>query len=203
MPKSTFINLSEEKKNAIELILIDVYSKNPATLVTVSDIVKRADFSRAAFYKYFEDIEDAHQYIIRRGTDVTHEKIMRYIGHSRNDFFKGINDYLIHVTDISSEAVEYKVLQILIQNGNTVLFNKENALMMLEDDRMIQSWLKLLAINHFDITDNSEAISFLYFIMALIMDSLSTYLVQAMSAEEMLADFAYKQRWVEHGIKKS
>ena len=75
--------------------------------------------------------------------------------------------------------------------------------MMLEDDRMIQSWLKLLDINHFDITDNSEAISFLYFIMALIMDSLSTYLVQAMSAEEMLADFAYKQRWVEHGIKKS
>lgn len=200
MPKQTFVNLSDSKKSAIDLILIDLYSKYPASLINVSDVVSKADFSRAAFYKYFEDIEDAHQYIIRNSTNAIHGKIMQYIYQNKDDLFLGIRHYLEYVTSLSKDSLEFKKIELLIRNGAAVMPKLE-----ISDDiannQMVKPWLEILKNNGLRITTPEESLTFLYFIMEMTMDNIGYYILGKETVENTLKDFAYKVKWLEHGIK--
>lgn len=66
MPKDTFINLPIERQSRIETILLDIFSEKHLSRVNVSEIVEKMQMSRGSFYKYFEDLEDAYQYIIKK-----------------------------------------------------------------------------------------------------------------------------------------
>lgn len=66
---------------------------------------------------------------------------------------------------------------------------------------MVQQWLDLLKINQITMDTTEEAISFLYFVMALVMNSLTDYMVNQWTAEELVEDFRYKVKWLEIGIK--
>ena len=66
---------------------------------------------------------------------------------------------------------------------------------------MVQQWLDLLKINQITMDTTEEAISFLYFVMALVMNSLTDYMVNQWTAEELVEDFRYKVKWLEIGVK--
>jgi TetR/AcrR family transcriptional regulator len=64
MPKSTFLNLSSEKRDricevAIETFLADGYDK-----ASITQIVARAGIAKGSFYQYFEDKADLFRYLI-------------------------------------------------------------------------------------------------------------------------------------------
>ena len=200
MPKTTFLNLAPTKKDAINDILIKLYATKPASLVTVSEIVQEADFSRAAFYKYFVDIEDAHQYIIRYTTDQVHRTIMKFLTTPDQQLFTGLRDYLVYVTELPVTAPELRYLALLTKNGNTIAF-KPDQLPTEPENHLVTPWLKILAANEIKITNQTEAIAFLYFLMELTMTSVSYYISGSQTAAEMLQDFNFKIQWLEHGIK--
>lgn len=197
MPKQTFVNLSESKKAAIDLILIDLYSQFPASLVTVSDVIKKSTFSRAAFYKYFEDIEDAHQYIVRVGTDHVHHDIMTYINQEPNNIFGGIEKYLLSISHLDPKSTEYKMLSMLIKNGSVQIPKSTEHL----NAAMVDPWISILKDNHIKISNAQESIAFLYFIMDLTMDSIGYYVLGSQNKDEMIKNYQYKVQWVEKGIK--
>jgi AcrR family transcriptional regulator len=64
MPKATFFNLSEEKRDRIMTAAIDEFSKYDYNEVTVSKIVKEAGIPKGSFYQYFEDKFDLFFHII-------------------------------------------------------------------------------------------------------------------------------------------
>ncbi len=66
MPKETFLNLSQKKKQHIEQILLEKFYNRHISQVKVSEIVEAMQMSRGAFYKYFQDLEDAYSYLIHK-----------------------------------------------------------------------------------------------------------------------------------------
>ena len=64
MPKETFFNLPEEKRQNIYNIAIDEFSNKPYEKVSISQIVSRAKIAKGSFYQYFEDKEDLYTYLI-------------------------------------------------------------------------------------------------------------------------------------------
>lgn len=66
---------------------------------------------------------------------------------------------------------------------------------------MVEQWLDLLKINQIVMATTEEAISFLYFVMALVMNSLTDYMINQWTAEELVEDFRYKVKWLEIGVK--
>jgi len=64
MPKQTFLNLSEEKKNRIVDKCYDLFIDLPYEEITIREIVKRLGISIGSFYKYFEDKEDLYLYLM-------------------------------------------------------------------------------------------------------------------------------------------
>ena len=64
MPKETFYNLNEEKKEKIEKAIINEFSRNSFEKASISNIIEEAKIPRGSFYQYFDDKEDAVKYII-------------------------------------------------------------------------------------------------------------------------------------------
>ena len=75
IPKSTFFNLSEEKKERIIEAALDEFAEYTYYKSSVTRIVKKADIAKGSFYQYFTDKEDLYEYIIM----MISEKKMEYM----------------------------------------------------------------------------------------------------------------------------
>jgi len=64
MPKETFYNLPDAKREAITAIAIEEFADHPYASVSISRIVARAGIAKGSFYQYFEDKEDLYTYLL-------------------------------------------------------------------------------------------------------------------------------------------
>ena len=152
------------------MILLDTFYNQSVSQVKVSHIVEQMEMSRGAFYKYFVDLEDAYAYIVKQQSLLIHQDILDYIAQYKNDFFHGIEQYLIFCSHLETDSAYWKGL-LLLHN------------------------------NEFQIHETQEAISFLYFIMEVVMNSLTDFIVNDWTPEELIMDYHYKIKWIIKGIK--
>ena len=53
MPKSTFYNLSKEKREKIEAAIKNEFGRNSFSKASISNIIQEANIPRGSFYQYF------------------------------------------------------------------------------------------------------------------------------------------------------
>lgn len=70
------------------------------------------------------------------------------------------------------------------------------------ESKMLKEWFKLLEMNDFSIKSEDEALSFLYFVMELIIHSLTDFIANDWTSEQLLQDFHYKVKWLTPGLTK-
>jgi AcrR family transcriptional regulator len=194
MPKATFNHLPPEKKVFVRNVLLQVFSAKPLSQVKVSEIVDALQMSRGIFYKYFEDLNDAYNYLIHDSANRIHGRILRKIGEHQQDFFKGLELFLVEALAYEKESDAFKELQLLTRNS--YLFSYRS-----EDPHGAVAWQAILEQNEFQINSQAEAYSFLYFSMKLVIDSLTDAYANQWSTEELLTDFAFKVKWLKQGIQ--
>ena len=78
MPKETFQNLEQEKKNRILEAAINEFSEQTYESAKISNIIKEAKIPRGSFYQYFEDKFDLYNFIFD------------YIGNQKMEFMKDL-----------------------------------------------------------------------------------------------------------------
>lgn len=64
MPKDTFLNLSEDKKNKIINAAKKEFARVTIEEASIKNIVEEAEIARGSFYQYFESKEDLLKYIL-------------------------------------------------------------------------------------------------------------------------------------------
>ncbi len=64
MPKMTFNNLPEEKKDRIIKIAITEFASKPYEAASISEIVRKAGIAKGSFYQYFNDKKDLYRHLI-------------------------------------------------------------------------------------------------------------------------------------------
>ncbi|WP_176461840.1 TetR/AcrR family transcriptional regulator [Anaeromicrobium sediminis] len=75
MPKSTFFNIEEEKRNRIEKAAFNEFYKNKFNEASINNIVKEAKISKGSFYQYFEDKYDIYKHIM----DIISQEKIKYL----------------------------------------------------------------------------------------------------------------------------
>lgn len=198
MPKSTFLNLPNEKKQRLIEILLENFSARHISQVKVADIVEDMAMSRGAFYKYFEDLEDAYTYTIQYYSIQIHRDILKYISQNKQDFFQGIENYLAWCSELEQKSSYWQAIRFLTRSDDFT--NHQRTKPSAESGRL-KEWFKLLKANGFHITSEEEAISFLYFIMDLVINSLTDYIANDWTTDELLQDYRYKVKWLQKGLK--
>ncbi len=78
MPKQTFLNLSEEKRNTLIDIAIEEFANNDYNTASVSKIVEKAGIAKGSVYQYFEDKQDLFMYLM----DVSNKAMLEFITQS-------------------------------------------------------------------------------------------------------------------------
>jgi AcrR family transcriptional regulator len=64
MPKDTFFNLPEEKRERLLNIALDEFAHRPYKAASVSRIVDKAGIAKGSFYQYFENKQDLYRYLL-------------------------------------------------------------------------------------------------------------------------------------------
>lgn len=75
IPKQTFFNLDEKKRNRIVECAIDEFADTNFDNAKLSNIIKNAQIARGSFYQYFEDKKDLYLYIM----DIVKDRKLAYM----------------------------------------------------------------------------------------------------------------------------
>ncbi|ABR50741.1 transcriptional regulator, TetR family [Alkaliphilus metalliredigens QYMF] len=75
MPKQTFFNLPDEKRERIIGVAIEEFSKNSFDNASISKVAERANIAKGSLYQYFEDKKDLYKFMI----DIATQKKMHYL----------------------------------------------------------------------------------------------------------------------------
>lgn len=64
MPKQTFLNLPEEKRNHIIDVAVDEFAEYGLENASTNRIVEKSGISKGSFYQYFDDKKDVFMYLV-------------------------------------------------------------------------------------------------------------------------------------------
>lgn len=91
MPKETFFNLPDEKRQLILDLAIEEFAGNDYKNASVSNIVNRAGIAKGSFYQYFDDKRELYFYLLELAAD---EKKKFLAERQPPDPQMGLFDYL-------------------------------------------------------------------------------------------------------------
>lgn len=115
MPKQTFFNLKEDKKEKIEKALIKEFSRNSFEKASISNIILEANIPRGSFYQYFEDKEDAIYYIIDKYLEKEKNKIYQYLLRNKGDIFETAVNIYEDMAKITERDENERLLKNILQ----------------------------------------------------------------------------------------
>lgn len=111
MPKETFFNLPEEKRQRIFQVALEEFAAHPYRQVSVNRIVRRAGIPKGSFYQYFGDKRDLFFYLLQRAGEIK----MRYLAPAlqqaeQYDFFTLLRELYLHGLRMAEEHPLYVAL---------------------------------------------------------------------------------------------
>lgn len=117
MPKDTFFNLSEDKKNRIMEIVIDEFANNDYQNVSISRIVKNASIAKGSFYQYFIDKKDLYGYLIHKISEKKVEYLRHHLQEQQEiDFFEFLKSVCVAGIIFSKENPKFsKIAERLVK----------------------------------------------------------------------------------------
>lgn len=119
MPKDTFFNLPEEKRERIIDAAIDEFAAYPYHQARVTVIADQAGIAKGSFYQYFEDKKDLFKYLI----ELMVEKKFLYINRNmveskeRYDFFQLLREVYLSGIRFAKENPRFVPIGIMLASN--------------------------------------------------------------------------------------
>ena len=165
MPKATFYNLTEEKREKIEKAIKKEFGRTSFSKASISKIITEAQIPRGSFYQYFEDKEDAIKYIIENFIKEEKEEMKKILEMNNGDIFKAMVDLYMHVVNQNENQEDLNLCKNILQRlkedniSITLEMKKENlqdkiknkniinkSLLNLNDEKDFDYIIKILTI---------------------------------------------------------
>ncbi len=123
MPKETFFNLAEEKREKIIRSAIHEFVEHGYEKGNIGDIAKAAGVSKGSMYQYFEDKKELFNYAVKWSLEMMTKKFNNY--SAENDGLKNIFEfYLKNLKDIWIKMTEEREVVIFVEDVFLGKYNK-------------------------------------------------------------------------------
>lgn len=179
MPKSTFFRLNEEKRRKVDEALIKEFNRVSFERASISNIVKEAKIPRGSFYQYFEDKEDAINYIIKKVITVEYEKVYSIMKEKNGDIFESflcLYDYSIQET---TENDNYKLVRNILLE-----LRKRNINILNYDKKMIGDIIKLINIDNLKIETEED----IFYVLKMLIIIIRTTVIEVVSKNKTIEE---------------
>lgn len=116
MPKATFFNLPEKKRQSLIKAMELEFSRVPVFEASIANIVKTAGISRGSFYQYFEDKEDAYYYILQEQANRRNKQFIEQLTNHQGDLFEAITAFYYELLIELPDDKEYNFFRNALLN---------------------------------------------------------------------------------------
>lgn len=190
MPKDTFLNLPEQKKEKILYVLKKEFQSKPYQKVNIKSIMEKLDIARGSFYQYFENLEDSYFTILDNETVDIHILFIRIFNANERDLHKTLMDYGEQVANIIFHKDSY-----MIYKNKYLYWNEE----------LNQSWNRKhkTHISFFQNKEIYESIDMekIHFIKSIIHNLIERNFQEEWTKERFLDKYYQHIIWIEKGIQ--
>lgn len=200
MPKQTFFNLSEDKRNRIIQSAMQIFSKYSLNDASISEIIESANISRGSFYQYFEDKTDLYMYLIGLFKKNYHSLMIKKFQKYDGDFYQGYKDYCCFYIQNITESKKFGFFENLYLGMNYQL-NRENINVLFTDERKRRLY-DVVDLSDTKISTPEELMEVLQFLHELLNNVIMEGFWRSLSVKETQAIFLKRLDWVFYGIRK-
>ena len=201
MPKQTFFNLPEEKKQNLIAAAEIEFSKVPLMKASVANIIKIAGIPRGSFYQYFENIEDLYMYLLEQETDKKKEEFISLLKKHHGDIIETVTEmyenFLVEMPDEEEHAfLKNGILNFTNRDGYSLtdLFDTAN------ESEYAKEIIYLIDKERLNIKENNELIHIMQIIMAVVFRNFIEKFLKELSDEEAMDNFRIEMNLLKHGL---
>jgi AcrR family transcriptional regulator len=201
MPKQTFFNLPEEKKQNLIAAAEIEFSKVPLMKASVANIIKTAGIPRGSFYQYFENIEDLYMYLLEQETEKRKEDFISLLKKHHGDIIETVTEmyenFLVEMPDEEERAfLKNGILNFTNKDGYSLtdLFDTAN------ESNYAKDIIHLIDKKRLNINENNELIHIMQIIMAVVFRNFIEKFLKELSDEEAMNNFRIEMNLLKHGL---
>jgi AcrR family transcriptional regulator len=197
MPKETFFNLEEKKKQRILDAAKKEFTHNELLKSRVSNIIKDANIPRGSFYQYFEDLNDLYYYVI---DGVFNDMFQTGIERTADtdDLFEFT---LLTFNDDFNRYREDKRKRFMMNIMRSISTNDEySQLQKKRHEVYITSILSELDLSNIRIKKHKELIKIYHLLQDLKRNVIQRSMFEKISKEEAVEELKWQLDLVKHGI---
>ena len=199
MPKSTFYNLSSEKREKIEQAIKNEFGRNSFSKASISNIIQEANIPRGSFYQYFEDKEDAIKYVIENFVQMEKEEIINLLKQNDGDIFQTVKDIFIYIIDKNKNDKEMflcrNIMQKLKQDNVNIFEEIKN------EQSKKQKFRDLINLEILNIETEDELKYVLRVLASIMSVEVIDVISQKKSKEEGIKDLEFEINLLEKGLR--
>lgn len=190
MPKDTFLNLSDEKKQKILNVLKKEFQTKPYYKVNVKTIVEELKIARGSFYQYFENLEDSYFTILDQETIDIHLLFTEIFLAEGHDLHKSLIAFGKRAAEILFDQEHYMIYK------NRYLYWNED---------LDRGWRERFKTERkfFKDADGNDRMDpeQIRFIKSVVHDLIKRIFQEEWSKEEFLQKYEQHIFWIEKGVR--
>ncbi len=202
MPKQTFYNLPEDKKQLLLEALEAEFSRVPFFEASISNIVKIADIPRGSFYQYFEDKEDAYFYLLNAQAEGIKETFVEHLKDNDGDLFQTMYDLYKWTLKEISKSDGINLLRNAFLNmthkTETTFYTIFNG----KDHNQLDEISCLINKHQLNIDKDSDLLFVMKIISSVTFHNLIEKLAKNISDEEALNNYCFELKLLKEGLIK-
>ncbi len=143
MPKPTFFNLPEDKRNRILEEAVIEFRDNNYDAASINKIVERSGISKGSFYQYFNDKEDVYLHIMSK----IGEKKIEYLtpsmlNFSELSFYDALREMYRSAIEFALENPDYLEIGNRMMRDNSGILQKLRSAFSVKGDEMFITLLR-------------------------------------------------------------
>jgi len=197
MPKETFYNLDDKKREKIIKAAKAEFLNNPLRKARVSNIVTVANIPRGSFYQYFEDLDDLYYFIVEEVFNEIFNAGYLY-SEMTDDFFEFARISFDFAYEGFKKEYRHKYMTNVFQSiaGNIEyleLFNKKRI-------KYIEDILDRLNLDNIKFKTREEQIKMYQMIQDLKISTIKKTIINNFSKEEAFAEFEWYIDILKNGL---
>ncbi|MGF7060373.1 TetR family transcriptional regulator [Brassicibacter mesophilus] len=203
MPKQTFLNLPQDKKEKIITAARKEFSRVSLYEASISNIIKEADIPRGSFYQYFENKEDIFFLVLEEDRKINEDKFKDFLKNTEGDLIESfiqLYEYLIHSFKFKENKNFFRnaFLNMSHRMEQTLApeLKKENK------NGRFNEFIELINISKLNINVTDDVRTIFRILMALTMSNIVESFAKRLSFDESMQAYKKQMDLVKKGIYK-
>lgn len=203
MPKQTFFNLSDEKRQSLIAAAEKEFSRVPLVKASVANIIKMAGIPRGSFYQYFENIEDLYYYLVERESNKRKKLFIEYLKKHNGDIILAASDLYKNFLVETPDENELNFLKFAMLNvTQRVETSFANILEDQMDKKQYEEIIKLVDKDILNINDEREVLNCINIVTSVALRNFIEKITKGLSDEEALENFTTDMNLLKYGLYK-